>query len=306
MKIAVALGAGGARGAFEMGVIKGLLPQIDEFVCAFGCSTGSLVATCIGANAFDLGERVYTKSKTGNIIKPLLWDDVPIVGDMLPSPDFPEEVMLAYAAIKGLNAMYNFEPLQDIIHNNINFEELKNSNTEVGYLTTNIETMDSVFFSSKKAGITWQTLEAALFASISVPLYMTPVKIPNKKGKFVDGGLTRHLPGVEILKARRYKEADVVLFISPIPVNKAPPKKRKDNLYGTIISTLDGLSDWNLYNSFHKDILEVKTKVEEDGKRFIVVQPQDVLPIENSLRFVPEETSVLFKMGVELASQISL
>jgi len=306
MKVAVVLGSGGARGAYEMGVVKGLLPKIDEFVCAFGCSTGSLVATCIGVKAYDFGERVYTKAKTGNLIKPLLWDEVPIVGDMLPSVDFPEEVMLAYAAIKGLNAMYSLEPLQDLIHNNINFAELKNSHTEVGYLTTNVDTMKSVFFSSKKSRIPWQTLEGALFASISVPLYMPSVKIPHRKGKFVDGGVARHLPGTEVLKARRYKEADAVIFISPLPINKAPVVKRKDNLYGTILSTLDDISDWNLYNSFQKEILEVKAQVEKDGKKFIVIQPQDALPLENSLRFVPEETAELFSIGVKQAAKVKL
>ena len=305
MKIAAGFGGGGAKGAFELGVVRGMQRKVDEYVCAFGCSTGSLVSTCIGTGELDFGERVYTKVQTGNIIKPILWDDVPILGDALPSPDFPEEVMLAYAALKGVDAMYEIEPLMELIDSVVDFKALKNSDVEVGFLTTESDSLTDVFFSSKRANIAANTLRSALLASISIPIYMRPVKIPHKRGRFVDGGLTRHIPGAELLKAKRYKEADVVMLVSPRPKNKSAPQKRKDDIYGTLVHTIAGLTEWNDENSFQRDILIVKAQAEKDGKLFIVVQPDYQLPIANSLRFVPEEMTAAYNIGLAKAKEIN-
>lgn len=305
MKIALVLSGGGAKGAFQAGVIRGILRKVDEFVCSFGNSTGALISTCIGAREFDFMERVYTKVQTGNIIESVLWDDIPIVGDFIPTPKIPDEVALGYAALRGKTSLYNVKPLMKLVDDTVNFNDIKNSDTEVGYLTTNLDTLADVFFSAKKAQISPKTLMDALEASISMPIFMPPVKIHRKRGSFVDGGLSRNLSGREVLKAKRYREADVVMFISTVPKGKPHSDTREDSIFGIIIKTLWGLSDWNDRNSLYREVLEVRDQVRKDGKEFIFIQPDEELPVKSSLGFIPEEMSQAFDVGLRKAKEVN-
>jgi len=302
MKVGLVLSGGGAKGAFEAGVVKGILRKVDEFVFSYGCSTGSLISTCVASEKFDFMTRVYTRVKTGNILSCYFWKDVPIL-NALPSPDLPLEVLLAIAAPLKLPALYNIEPLIELVDSNIDFTALRNAPCEVGYLTSEFDSVKSAFFKSSTAA---KTLRDALFASVSMPVFMPLVNISGKSGRYTDGGLTRHLPGKEVFQAKRYAEADAIIFVSTLPANKGSgPIDKVDEVMGILAHTISGLSDSNDYNSLRYEIAEVGQQVIADGKKFIVVQPDNGLPISNSLRFVPEEMKACYDMGIQKAKAVN-
>jgi len=302
VRVAVALSGGGCKGAFSAGVIKGMLRKVDEFVCAYGSSTGALIATCIAGKKFDFMTRVYTKTNTGNIIKPVAWEDIPVINDMFESLDFSMEAMLGYAFITKKKSLYSISPLVRLIKKNINFSEIRNSTTEFGYLVSNVAKNKSVLVSSKSPDISSEGLLKALQASVSIPIFMPPVRIPGMKGLYVDGGLTKHLPGTELLMSRRYEEADVVLFISTIPVT--PDNKKLPKTIGEIvIHTLLGLSDSCDINSLQLEVNRAQAQAEKDGKKFILVRPKTELDFESSLDFDPKKMNVAFNQGIRQASE---
>lgn len=302
MNVGVILSGGGAKGAFEAGFIKGILRKVDEFTIAYGSSTGSLISTCIGLNEFDLMERIYTGVETENILEPNIWDDIAVLGDIFGTLDIPIEVLLGYAVLFKKSTLYSIDPLIKIVDNFVDFNELKASSVDVGYLTTNIDTLESVFFDAKKTSP--KNLRSALFASISMPVFMPPVKI-GRKGRFVDGGVSRHLPGQELLSSPNYDKTDVFIFVSTLPLNFYHDNKVSDNIFDILIATIFGLSDWNDRNSLSNEISVVSGKLEKDGKKLYVVQPDDLLPIKDSLHFNPKEMKALFKLGMQKARSIN-
>jgi len=300
MKVAVALSGGGSKGAFSAGVIKGILRKVDEFVCAFGSSTGSLVATCIAGGMYDFMTRVYTLVNTGNIVKPLIWEGIPFIGDNFDSPDIPLEALLGYSVLTKKLNIYSIAPLMELIDANVDFKELIKSKIDFGYLVSNWGKNTPRFYSNKQAATSPEALRKALEASVSIPIFMAPVKIPGSQGEFVDGGLTRHLPGQEILSSKRYKEADVVLFVSTIPI-KPDTAKIPTNIISVLSHTLFGLSDSCDLNSLDYETLYVKTQAEKDGKKFIVVRPDADLGFSSSLDFNPGKMKIAFNVGIEKA-----
>jgi len=302
MNVGVILSGGGAKGAFEAGFIKGILRKVDEFTIAYGSSTGSLISTCIGLNEFDLMERIYTGVETDNILEPNILDDIAVLGDIFSTPDIPIEVLLGYAVLFKKSSLYSIDPLKKIIDNFVDFNELKASSVDVGYLTTNIDTLKSVFFSAKKTSP--KNLRSALLASVSMPVFMSPVKI-GRKGRFVDGGLSRHLPGLESLSSPNYDKTDVFIFVSTLPLNFYPDNKVSDNIFDILIATIFGLSDWNDRNSLCNEISVVRDKLKKDGKKLYVIQPDNLLPIKNSLHFDPKEMKELFKLGMKAARSVN-
>lgn len=302
MKVALSLSGGGAKGAFEAGFIKGILRKVDEFVCSFGNSTGSLISTLVAQKNWNLMTRLYTKIKTGNIIEPILWKDIPILPDLLPPPDIAESALLAAAIIAGRPSIYNIDPLMKIIDDNVDFDDIKDSDCEVGYLTTEWGSMQPKFFSSKSR-ISAKTLRKALEASISMPIFMPPVKIKGQTGRYVDGGLYKHIPGTEILNAKRINEADVVILVATCPKYPDTTGKVTKEMVDNIVHTLLGLSDSNDVNSLALEYRRVKEAL--TTQKLILVQPDKPLPVAHSLRFVPEEMKAAYDIGMQKAKEVN-
>jgi len=302
MKIALVLAGGGPRGAYQAGVIKGILRKVDEFICAFGNSTGALISTLVAQQNWNLMTRLYTNVKTGNLIEPIIWGDIPLLPDIVDAPDMSEEALLSAAILSGKPNIYNIDPLMKIVDDNVDFNELKEASCEVGYLCAEFCSSQPLFISSKSRASA-KILRSALQASVSMPIYMPSVKIGSRAGRYVDGGLCKHLPGVEVLKAKRFNEADVVMFIATAPVNNIKPKTKNPKMIETIITTLMGLSDSNDANSLEKECLLVKQALKD--KKFILVQPDTPLPITSSVKFVPEEMKLAYELGIQKAKEVN-
>ncbi|MGE5397808.1 MAG: patatin-like phospholipase family protein [Chitinophagales bacterium] len=175
-KIALVLGAGGARGLAHLGVIQVLLEESIPFDFIVGCSMGAIVGALYGAGAdpYFLGKMLV------NMNLSRFWDvRVPRMG-----------------FISGTR----IEELIRLLTKERNFEQL---DPPVAVVATDVET-------GEKVVIQEGSVSKAVRASMSIPGIFVPVKYKDRL--LVDGAVAERLP---IVTARELG-ADIVLAVDVV------------------------------------------------------------------------------------------
>ena len=176
IKVALALGSGGARGLTQIGVIEELEKKGFEIVSIAGTSIGSLIGGLHANN--HLGE---FKKWISNLDKYGVYDLV----------DF---TLNRQGFVKGervFNEMRKFIP-------DVNIEDLR---IPFAAVTADLKSHDEVI-------LTEGNLFEAIRSSVAVPSVLTPVKKGNRL--FVDGGVVNPLPITALPKS----EADIVVAVN--------------------------------------------------------------------------------------------
>jgi NTE family protein len=205
---ALVLSGGGAKGAFELGVVDYLVKDLGiafEVIC--GVSTGALNASFLsqGKGLDGLRERLEALKEIWFSIT----SDDDIYHDSL-TWDFPRIVSL-----------YNNRPLREKIETLIDPALIRESGTEfrIGVVSLNSGEYLSIDQSAT-------ALKRFILASTAIPVLFSPVKY--KGNLYVDGGVRNITPLQDALKAlkglpQRESPDDVYLVLaSPIAIRRVP------------------------------------------------------------------------------------
>ncbi|RKZ02027.1 MAG: patatin [Candidatus Hydrothermota bacterium] len=214
MKVALALGAGGARGLAHLGVLKALEDLKIKFDFLIGASAGGL-ATALYAyygtadNAIDAVKQILKSPK----YKEIQLEDFSVEKDRGLLRKAVEAVRETFMVAKGLvnKSLLSSDLVDDILADllpDIAIEELP---IPTGYVATDL-------VSAKDVVILGGNLRSAVKATGAIPGIFPPVELGDML--LVDGGATQKVPVVAALALG----ADVVIGVDvgrpPIPMSR--------------------------------------------------------------------------------------
>ena len=227
---ALVLSGGGARGAYEAGVIAGLHTKGEQFDIICGTSIGAINGSLVAQGRFDGLAALWHAIGSRGIITPIpqvlsllhLWADVlGILHD--PILKWPGNIVKAYRDFKQLGPPAGLEkilggletaPVISILSENLNLEQLNaalivsatnltRSTSDVFYRFPDFMSTQQTHFLSEQSStypITPETYAEIVRASAAIPAAFPPVAItaptsPQQQSfLYVDGGVANNTP----------------------------------------------------------------------------------------------------------------
>lgn len=232
LRIGLALGGGGARGAFTVGVLDALseLTDLTSFPVVAGTSTGALVATLVCNEDFPALRYFYTEVETEDIIN----HEHPIVASLL-----GDAAAAGAAALLGNQSVFDAGGLARLIDRYADMDLAKRRRDACHLIlaTVSLQSGELVLFSNRRHAAS--TLRKALLASASEPVFMPPVVLQarGRRDQYVDGGVREVLPLAPVLQAS--DELDAVVAISTNPLGPKLQEGHLEDLTGILGRTVE-------------------------------------------------------------------
>jgi len=284
--LGLVLSGGGAYGAFQVGVLEGMLetnPELPWYDIFCGVSVGAL-------NGAYLAQY---EGPTAAI------EDLSSLWDNLDTPDvyrnwFPFGFLQAFWE----NSFYRTDPLARMISENLDLDFIKTSGKKLRIGAVSQNTGEYRVFDQ-----TDDDLHAAVLASSAFPLMFEPVKFDGNL--WVDGGVRNVTPLKAAIDAGA-TEIDVIVTeaVEASPVFKASPKNLAQSgmqILGTMVNeiTMMDLKYAELYNRLlaHEDV---------PGKRPVnirIISPGSPLP-GSPLDFSPNHNAEVSEIGYEVGMML--
>ncbi|PJZ82688.1 patatin-like phospholipase family protein [Leptospira meyeri] len=283
-KRALVLSGGGARGAYQAGVLR-YLEEIHwkpDIIC--GTSVGAINACAIGSgmNSSRLSE-LWLKLNQKNIMRYSIWN------------------MLKGLFRKKYYPLVETYPLKKFIHENLDFAKLNESKTKVIISAVNILSSELKFFENPKLQI------EHILASSAIPMIF-PWQIIDGE-PYWDGGVMANTP---ILPALTHEASEiVVVLLSPVggmrvmdaPKTKDEALERLFELYllGSYRSVEQGLE-------YRKAVMKGLTPIENfllglrtefKNAKISVIAPKQMLGLVSILNFKKDQAELLLKQGYD-------
>jgi len=235
-KIGVALAGGGARGAYQIAVLKVLKEHgyLDNVYAVSGASVGSLNAVVLATDDLDKAKDIWLSMDQDSLFKA---ENSTVLKRL-----FKEKFNFIY---KGV---YQTDKLETMIDDMLDYKKLKDKHVYVA--TSEVGDDNSSFmelitlnlrnFFGKKDLIRYQSLsdmdydhvKRTLLASCAIPVVFKPVVIDNKT--YYDGGVLDNLPIQPLIDAGCNEIIAIDLFrfnfhrkdtIKDIPITHIYPRK---------------------------------------------------------------------------------
>ncbi|MCW7489867.1 patatin-like phospholipase family protein [Leptospira meyeri] len=283
-KRALVLSGGGARGAYQAGVLR-YLEEIHwkpDIIC--GTSVGAINACAIGSgmNSSRLSE-LWLRLNQKNIMRYSIWN------------------MLKGLFRKKYYPLVETYPLKKFIHENLDFAKLNESKTKVIISAVNILSSELKFFENPNLQI------EHILASSAIPMIF-PWQIIDGD-PYWDGGVMANTP---ILPALTHEASEiVVVLLSPVggmrvmdaPKTKDEALERLFELYllGSYRSVEQGLE-------YRKAVMKGLTPIENfllglrtefKNAKISVIAPKQMLGLVSILNFKKDQAELLLKQGYD-------
>lgn len=204
MKRALILSGGGARGAYQAGVLR-YLEEIQfkpDVIC--GTSVGAITATAMGCgmNAAEI-TKLWKSIEAKKVMRYSIWND------------------LVDIFVKSYSPLTDTTPLKNLLYSHLDFRNLRKNPTEVIITAVNILTAELVFFRNKEIDI------EHVMASSAIPMFFPWQYVDG--APHWDGGVMANTP---ILPAVERGATDiVVVLLSPVGgIDMGLPKTRREGL----------------------------------------------------------------------------
>ncbi|HYK92335.1 MAG TPA: patatin-like phospholipase family protein [Acidobacteriota bacterium] len=336
-RVAVVLSGGGARGAFEIGVLKALGAHGIEPDIYCGTSVGSFNCAMAAAGR-PLGEieQVWLEIRRSDVYR-LRFDPLELLSlDPRPSLRLAVESVRALAGFlrESLSArahwwqainldelLLDTSPLLDLISRNVNFEALRKSDKELYVALTRLKPTTGVPLHVAK---TDEITDRHILASCSLPLIFPHVTIGDNV--YCDGGIIMNSP----LKPAVQAGADQIYIVDLTPTPRAFRSPTLPLAY-QILSTqfsqalrqdIEYARNCNhLYMHAYREGTLVENRLvlrrvdpmtgqEKEPKKYryidlCVIQPRDdTVGIEEFLDFSRESAEALIRQGERIAKSV--
>lgn len=338
MKRALVLAGGGARGAFQVGMLQTLVKNKGlDFTIIRGVSVGALNAAILAKAKTD-GDSL---ANLGNAVDELsaLWTQ-----EITENKSIYKERTGGYPGLAlGADSLYSVEPLKRLIERHVDLDALKGSGRDFKVGTVSLVTG---FYGEWDAGAS--NFLQKLLASTAIPVVFPYVDITSEQDVLVDGG-TRNISPLSSAFKTEPNEIYVLLTSRIVPENGELPESTVlanryeqwvDN-WGSKVSGIDvleraveilvdeiylddlrGAMDWNkvirsisqaqvdapdhikpLFNGIDAVLKSVKKR----DVMLHVIGPQKLYGEKNSaLDFSPDQIRRAIEHGREVASDPSL
>lgn len=337
MKRAIVLGGGGARGSFQVGMLKEIVINKEiDFQILRGVSVGALNSSFLAMASVGKNKKESLKNLQKQVESlEKLWLEE-IKGNY---SVYGEKFGMLFSLALGSDSLYTTEPLKELINKYIDINKLKSSGRNFS-----IGTVSLLTGKYEEWGSDTENFKEKLLASCSIPLIFPPVKI--KDDLLVDGGVRNITPLASafdekpdeiyvLLTSKIIKKEDGSLPESTI--EKEPYSKWDDNWLGTKVSgfnilkrSIEILTDeiylddirqaitWNKILKIVEEEIEIlkemkllkegkrlKDKFKSFGKKFIpiyILAPQILYGEDNnSVNFSPKLIKEAISHGIEVA-----
>jgi NTE family protein len=173
-KTALILSGGGARGAYEVGVVKALQEHGVTFDLIIGTSIGAINAACIAQDDFERWERMWRSIQSSDVFHPL---------------NLGRITQLLRGQCKGI---LDNSPLEQLLRRELDLEKIKLSRSIVGWCMTDLITQQTTLATADMMK-DFDELIDTLMATSAVPFAFPPRPVAGK-GLYIDGGLVRNTP----------------------------------------------------------------------------------------------------------------
>ncbi len=226
MKRGIALGGGGARGAYEMGALKALkeMGYLDRLDAISGVSVGSLNAAFLAHDNIEEGEKLWLSEEIDTIFsKP---------------PSFIKKVFDKESSLLD-DGLYETKKLEALIDRMIDYDAMRKANVRVGISYVGDE--DTGFFELLRANVGYlfdnkaylryvdltnlsdKDIKSTILASCAIPVVFQPVIIDGKK--YFDGGMFERLPCTPLVEMGM----DEIIAIDLFRLNLWRKKQRENS-----------------------------------------------------------------------------
>ncbi len=183
----VALGGGGTKGAYHIGVWKALNELGIKIVAVTGCSIGSVNGAVFAQGDYEIAKDIWFNINKDSIIE--LSNELFDGNNLLDIKNLSILISDIYKN-NGLET----KPLRELLEKIINEEKLRNSEIDFGLVTFEVGQMEELALFKNE--IPQGKIVDYLMASASLPGLKRTV-IDNKE--YVDGGLTNNIPADMLL-----------------------------------------------------------------------------------------------------------
>ncbi|GIX42549.1 MAG: alpha/beta hydrolase [Leptospiraceae bacterium] len=280
-KRALILSGGGARGAYQAGVLK-FLKEMDwepDLIC--GTSVGAVNAVAIGCGLTPEEIALLWKAiEKRQVYKISLWKQIQY-----------------YLFRKGFVPLLDTEPLKNLLIQHFDIAKLRKSEIEIIITAVNILTSQLKFFNNQVIDI------EHVMASSAIPILFPWQYIDGEP--YWDGGVMANTPILPALE-RGVKEVIVVL-LSPVGGQKLPlPQTRRDalervfeqGLIGSYQAFMTHLA-WQKKIKWKKGLLSAMARriITIDDIKIATVAPVKMLGFGSLLRFTQQQADVLLHAG---------
>jgi NTE family protein len=171
---ALVLSGGGARGAYEIGVVKAILETGVEFDFVFGTSIGGINAAFIAQGSFNRLEDLWSSMKATDIFR------------------MPTLTQLRHMIIGHRWGLLDNSPLEQLLYRELKLERFLSSALKVGLLTTDLCTLQTKITTTDEIESLPQLVDV-LMAGSAVPI-LFPARDLNGEGMWIDSALVRNTP----------------------------------------------------------------------------------------------------------------
>jgi NTE family protein len=171
---ALVLSGGGARGAYEIGVVKAILETGVEFDFVFGTSIGGINAAFIAQGSFSRLEDLWSSMRATDIFR------------------MPTLSQLRHMVIGHRWGLLDNSPLEQMLYKELKLDKFLSSPLKVGLLTTDLCTLHTKITTTDEIESLPQLVDVLMAAS-AVPI-LFPARDLNGEGMWIDSALVRNTP----------------------------------------------------------------------------------------------------------------
>jgi len=184
MKRALILSGGGARGAFQVGMLHELIVNKGlDFDVIRGVSVGSLNAAIL-AEASTTGNSHNNMKKKAEKLKDIWLNEI-VGSKSIYKKHFNGRVRIAL----GLDSLNSLKPLRNLVQKNVKFDEIKNKGRNFAFGTVSL--VSGEYFENT---VNDPEYFEKFIASSSIPVVFPFVKLKSPKDVQVDGGVRNITP----------------------------------------------------------------------------------------------------------------
>lgn len=220
-RLALVLEGGGARGAYQAGVLKALFEAGYKFDGVAGTSVGALNGAMVAQNKFEDSLKIWNEIDFENVL-----GINNMYGENLANKSFDQDtIKYFYNYVKKLIGQRGLDTtkIKNLIKANIDEDILRNSGVDFGIMTYSLTEKQplSIFVEDMPYG----QVADYVMASASFPGFKKTVV---EGQEYIDGGIYDNMP-VNMMLDRGYKDVVAIETKSSIPKRK--PKDKDCQIY---------------------------------------------------------------------------
>lgn len=173
------LSGGGARGAYEVGVIKALIEAGMHFDLVFGTSIGALNAAFLVQDGLSRLEELWTTWRPRYVVRPYFLN-------------------LWHMMLGKRWSLFEPQALEDMLTAELDLGRVQQGSMRAGFVITDLCTLKTRLIITDEIKSNRHFVDV-LMATCALPLVLPPRRV-NGTGMWIDGGIVRNTPVLAALR----------------------------------------------------------------------------------------------------------